>query len=86
MHHILWEEFLEFLGELCCEGFVVSDNESWTLGFLDDIRHRKGFSRTSYSEKRLKVLSFLESLKKSFDSLWLISSWLVFGMKLEWGH
>lgn len=40
---IFWKKFLEFLRELGCEGFIVSEDEGWALTSRDDIGHRKSF-------------------------------------------
>lgn len=80
---IFWEKFFELLCKLCGESFVMSEDECWFLEFLDNIRHGKGFSRSSHSKKCLKPHTLFQSWDEFFDRFWLVSCGSVFWLRLK---
>ena len=70
---IFWKKLLELLGELRCEGFIVSEDECWSLTSRDNIGHRKSFPRTSHPEERLILISGIYRSHEFPDGMRLIS-------------
>ena len=46
LNRILREEFTELTAKLCGEGFIVSENEGWTVDLGYNIGHGKGLTTT----------------------------------------
>ena len=75
MHRIIRKEVAVFLRELRGKSFVVCDYERWFLQLLNYVRRRKGFTRTSHTQKRLVTLTSSNPFHQRSNSLRLIPSW-----------
>lgn len=83
MHCIFWEKFLEFLGKLSSESFIVRENQCWTLELRDDIRHRKSLSRSGHTEKCLEIISLLDRINELPYGVALVTSRGIWGIEFE---
>ena len=77
------EKFLEFLGKLSGECFIVREDQGWTLTSRDDIRHGKGLSRASHSEEGLVLVATIDRLHEFPDGIRLVSCGRILRMKFK---
>jgi hypothetical protein len=61
----------------------MRNDQGWFLEMLDDVCHRKGFSRPRSSEQGHFIFPLRENLLDLIDRSDLISGWLVGGLKFE---
>ena len=72
------EEFLKLTVQLCCQCFIVRNDQCRFVHLLNDIRHGKCLTRSSNTKQRLTLVSFFKSFDQFFDCLWLVSGLLKF--------
>ena len=77
-NRIVREKFLELTVELCRQGLVMSDDQRRFIQLLDDVCHRKGFSRAGNAQKGLALVAFFETFDKVGDRLGLVAGRFVF--------
>src|SRR3989344_4326523 len=53
IYGIVRKKLAEFIAKLCRKGFIMRDNQSRLLNFLNNICDRKCFPASGYTQKRL---------------------------------
>ena len=77
---ILWEKFLHFPVKLRRQRLIVGNDERWLVQCLNDIRHRKGLSRTRHTQQCLELISLFEAFYKLGNGLRLVAGRLILGV------
>ena len=72
LHAVVREELFEFSVKLRRQGFVMRDNQSGLLEFVDDVCHDEGFAASRYAQQRL--LSFLEKFSLAAQLRFLVQA------------
>ena len=80
---IFWKKLLEFTVKLCCQSFVVTQDQCRFLGLLNQVGNRKSLARACHTEQNLCRIAIVHAFYKLGDSLWLVTSWLIFGSEFE---
>ena len=83
---VVGEKFLEFRAKLCCQRFIMCQNQCWFVHLGNDISHCKGLSRSSHSEQGLFMHPATKALDQLMDSSRLIACRLILGYQLKFFH
>ena len=83
LHRIFGEELLQLVIKLCRKGFIMRNDQSRLLDFLNDICHREGFARACYPQQSLEFQALLEALRNFFNRLRLITGRFIFRYHFE---
>ncbi len=83
LYRVIGEEFAQFTAKLGGEGFIMSENESGTVGAGNNICHIKSFARAGYTKKRLLFMTKIKTLYKRINGLWLIARRLIIRNQLN---
>ena len=75
MHRVPGKKFFKLLVKLCRQDFIVRDYERWFLSSLDDVRERKGFTRTSHAQKHLVLGASVKIGRNLINGFWLVAGW-----------
>ena len=82
-HGVVWKKFPKFRRKLRRKSFIVGNDQSRSVEFLDDVGHGEGFAGAGYAQQHLIVHPLPDAFGEPFDGLGLISRGLVFGMQFE---
>ena len=86
LHQIFRKEAFELAVELGCQGFVVAENERWSLGLRNDVGHGERLSGTGHPEQHLMLIPFVHAFHQLSNRLRLISSGLEWTVEFERAH
>ena len=76
-HRIFRKKFFEFRTKLCCQYFVMRQNQCRPIYFLDNICHSKCFSRARHPQKNLTGITAVKTFNERINCLRLIAGRLI---------
>ena len=72
-HCITREHLLEFPIQLSSKSLIIGDHQHWFVKPLNNIRHRKGLSRTCNPQQSLELIAILKPFDQGFNGLQLVT-------------